>query len=89
MNEDKLELPWINYEVAIARVQAMQDRLEAQFVMRAVTIVVNKFAHDDLPVGILDMLYFVEIMSALYKNKEGLLRLLSGEDLGWYSDYAE
>jgi hypothetical protein len=80
------QLPWVNYDEAMVRVREFGDAALEQFVMRAVTLVVQRFAAGRFPGGTFDMLYFVEVMVELYQQKDALLRVFNGEDLRWFGD---
>ena len=54
--------------------------------MRAVTVVVQRFAAGRLPEGQFDMLYFVDVMVELYAQRSALVRVFNGEDLRWFDD---
>jgi hypothetical protein len=84
MNQDSL--PWVNYDEAMARVRELGDVALEQFVMRAVTVVVQRFGAGWLPAGKFDMLYFVGIMVDLYAQRDNLARIFKGEDLRWFVD---
>jgi hypothetical protein len=79
-----MAMPWVNYEDAMTRVRAYSDLALEQFVMRAVNIVVQRFAEQRFPAEKLDMLYFVEVQEQLYEQKAALIRVLNGEDLSWF-----
>ena len=79
-------MPWVNYDEALARVRELGDASLERFVMRAVAVVVQRFAAGTIPDGKFDMLYLVEIMIELYQQKDALVRVLNGEDLRWFGD---
>jgi hypothetical protein len=83
---DQSSMPWVNYDEAMARVREIGDASLEQFVMRALTLVVKRFAAGRLPDGKLDMLYFVEVMIELFEQKDDLVRVLNGEDMRWFGD---
>jgi|GEM_PF-3961102 len=84
MNQESL--PWVNYDEAMARVRELGDASLEQFVMRAVTLVVQRFAAGQLPQERFDMLYFVGVMVDLYEQRDALARIFKGEDLRWFGD---
>jgi hypothetical protein len=84
MNQESL--PWVNYDEAMARVRELGDASVEQFVMRAVTLVVQRFAAGKRPAASLDMLYFVAVMVELYDQRDALTRIFNGEDLRWFGD---
>lgn len=77
---------WVNYDEAMARVRSYDDPALRQFVMHAVTIVLTDAQKGSEPRSPLDMLYFVDVQTRLFAQKESLLRILAGEDLGWWGD---
>lgn len=79
-------LPWVNYNEAMERVRRIDDMAEEQFVMRAVTLVVQRFSSGTFPTARFDMLYFVDVMSELFQQKAALAQILAGEDLRWFTD---
>jgi hypothetical protein len=83
---EQQDLPWVHYDEAMARVRGLGDVALEQFVMRAVTIVVQRFAAGRTPEGRFDMLYFVEVMIDLYEQRDALARILKGEDLRWFRE---
>ena len=78
------ELPWVNYEEALARIKALDDPLVEQFVMRGVTVVVQRFSSGNFPAEKLDLLYLAEVLIELFGQKEELVRLFSGKDTSWF-----
>lgn len=78
------ELRWINYEEALERVKALDDPLLEQFVMRGITVVVQRFSSGRFPEEKLDLLYFAEVLIELFGQKEELVGLFSGKDTSWF-----
>ena len=83
---DAGRLNWINYDEAMDRVRGFGDPAREQFVMRAVTLVVLDAQQGNGPAVPLDMLYFVDVQSRLFEQRDSLIRVLQGEDLRWWGD---
>ncbi len=81
---DDTDLPWVNYEAAMKRVNACEDAALEQFIMRGVTIVVTDFQRGHYPDAPLDMLFIVELLTKMFEQRETLMRILSGDDLRWW-----
>ncbi len=75
-----------NYEAAMSFIQSEKDLGRQQFMARAVTVLLRRSAEIGPPNGELDMLFFVQTISDLCDQKENLIRVLSGEDLRWWSE---
>jgi hypothetical protein len=86
MSIENLYMHWLNYDEAMVFVQQFEDASLEQFVMRGVTAATLRCAEVEPPAAPFDMLFFVKTMVTLYEQKENLIRVLSGEDLRWWSD---
>lgn len=84
MNEESP--PWVNYDEAMTRVRELGDASREQFVMRAVTLVVQRFVSGTVPKSKVDMLYFVGVILDLYEQRDALTRIFNGEDLRSFGD---
>ena len=78
--------PWLNYDEAMALVRQLGDPALEQFVMRAVTVAVQRAMTNKSPAAPFDMLFFVETMVTLFEQRESLVRVLQGEDLRWWPE---
>ena len=85
-DESTRNLPWVNYEKAMERVGTLDDVAAEQFVMRAVTLVINSYSAGAVPDTKLDMLFFVDRMIELFRQRDALVRIFAGEDLRWWED---
>jgi uncharacterized RmlC-like cupin family protein len=73
-----------NYDAAMALVRSQRDLGRKQFMARAMTAFVRKASETGSRYGELDLLFFVQVISDLYEQKESLIKVLSGEDLSWW-----
>ncbi|HVJ27390.1 MAG TPA: hypothetical protein VM493_07585 [Vicinamibacterales bacterium] len=80
------EVPWVHYDEAMSLIRTFNDPALEQFVMRAVTIVVQNYSKGVAPSAPLDMVYFVNTLVELFGQRRALARILAGEDLRWWGD---
>jgi hypothetical protein len=81
MSQPIAPTPWINYDEAMALVRQLGDPALEQFVMRAVTVAIQRAMKSEGPAAPFDMLFLVETMVSLFEQRESLIRVLQGEDL--------
>ena len=78
---------WVNYEAGVELAQSFEDIGLSQFVMRAVTLTMNHYlSGKPPPVAPLDLRFFVQMMAALYEQRNALARIFEGEDLRAWTD---
>ncbi|RKH06293.1 hypothetical protein D7V97_22755 [Corallococcus sp. CA053C] len=79
---------WVNYEAGMELAQSFAGDIGlSQFVMRAVTLTMNHcLSGKPPPATPLDLRFFVQMMAALYEQRNALARIFEGEDLRAWAD---
>jgi hypothetical protein len=75
----------INYDKARELVKSEKDIGLQQFMARALTIAVRRSVEIRTTEEEFDMLVLIGIIKDLYRQKENLVKVLSGEDLRWWT----
>lgn len=85
MSNDDAKL-WLNYDAAMDAVSELKEIGLRQFVMRGVTVATTRVAYDRPAATPCDLLFLVQVLVELYQQKSSLIKIMSGEDLRWWSD---